>query len=84
MVIKDMYSVVSDLHIRNCFQIIPIPNTYINLAQFDWSRANSKQHLYFYKSTAQECWNYFLRANFSNELSPLYLCFQCNMPNWEP
>ena len=34
--------------------IIPIQQTYNNFVQFDWSRANSEQHLYFNKSSEQE------------------------------
>lgn len=45
-------------------QIIPTQQAYSNLAQFDWSRANSKRHLYFDKSTEQESWNFFLCVDF--------------------
>ena len=44
--------------------IIPTPQTYTCLAQFDWLRAIWKWYLYHKKSTEQESRNYFLCTKF--------------------
>ena len=49
-------------------KIVPTEQTYSNIAQFGWLRANLKRRIHFPLAIEQEYWNYILCASFWNKL----------------